>query len=119
MLSLDKTKNFDDIKTFLDTFPWIAMAKLDGLTCSLKYVNGKLISAETRGNGLEGEDVTHNAKVIASIPQNINYKNELIIDGEIICTYKDFEQFLKSNEFVTEKDIVDFAESLMVKYGLY
>lgn len=93
MLSLDKTKNFDDIKTFLDTFPWIAMAKLDGLTCSLKYVNGKLVSAETRGNGIEGEDVTHNAKVIASIPQNINYKNELIIDGEIICTYKDFEQF--------------------------
>ena len=39
MLSLDKTKNFDDIKTFLDPFPWIAMAKLDGLTCSLKYVN--------------------------------------------------------------------------------
>lgn len=93
MLSLDKTKNFDDIKSFLDNFPWIAMAKLDGLTCSLKYINGELFSAETRGNGIEGEDITHNAKVISSIPQKINYKKELVIDGEIICTYEDFEPF--------------------------
>ena len=93
MLSLEKTKDFDDIKTFLDSFEWIAMAKLDGLTCSLKYVNGELISAETRGNGIEGEDITHNAKVIASIPQKISYKEELVVDGEIICTYENFEQF--------------------------
>lgn len=96
MLSLDKTKNLDDIKTFLDTFGWIAMAKLDGLTCSLKYVNGELVSAETRGNGIEGEDITHNAKVITSIPQKINYKDELVVDGEVICTYEDFEQFKDS-----------------------
>jgi len=96
MLSLDKTKNFDDIRTFLDTFPWIAMAKLDGLTCSLKYINGELVSAETRGNGVEGEDVTHNAKIISSIPQKINYKNELVVDGEVICTYENFEQFKTS-----------------------
>ena len=96
MLSLDKTKNFDDIRTFLDTFSWIAMAKLDGLTCSLKYINGELVSAETRGNGVEGEDVTHNAKIISSIPQKINYKDELVVDGEIICTYENFEQFKTS-----------------------
>lgn len=96
MLSLDKTKNFDDIRTFLDTFSWIAMAKLDGLTCSLKYINGELTSAETRGNGVEGEDVTHNAKIISSIPQKINYKDELVVDGEIICTYENFEQFKTS-----------------------
>jgi len=93
MLSLDKTKNFDDIRTFLDSFPWIAMAKMDGLTCSLRYMNGELFSAETRGNGVEGEDITHNAKIIPSIPQRIDYKKELIVDGEIICTYEDFEQF--------------------------
>ena len=93
MLSLDKTKNFDDIKSFVKGHSWIAMAKMDGLTCSLKYINGELVSAETRGNGVEGEDVTHNAKVITSIPQKINYKNELTVDGEIICTYEDFEQF--------------------------
>jgi len=96
MLSLDKTKNFDDIRTFLDPFEWIAMAKLDGLTCSLKYVNGELVSAETRGNGIEGEDITHNAKVITLIPQRINYKNELVVDGEVICTYENFEQFKDS-----------------------
>ena len=93
MLSLDKTKNLDDIKSFIKGYSWIAMAKLDGLTCSLKYVNGELVSAETRGNGIEGEDITHNAKVIPSIPQKINYINELVVDGEIICTYEDFEQF--------------------------
>ena len=93
MLSLDKTKSIEDIKSFVNEHSWIAMAKLDGLTCSLKYIDGKLISAETRGNGIEGEDITHNAKVISSIPQIINYKKELVVDGEIICTYEDFEQF--------------------------
>ena len=96
MLSLDKTKNFDDIKSFVKNHSWIAMAKMDGLTCSLKYLNGELVSAETRGNGIEGEDITHNAKVIASIPKKINYKDELVVDGEIICTYEDFEQFKTS-----------------------
>lgn len=93
MLSLQKTKDIEDIKKFIGEKAWIAMAKMDGLTCSLRYVNGKLVSAETRGNGIIGEDVTHNAKVIPSIPQKIPYKEELIIDGEIICTYKDFESF--------------------------
>ena len=93
MLSLDKTKNIEDIKSFINGHSWIAMAKMDGLTCSLRYLDGKLVSAETRGNGIEGEDITHNAKVISSIPQTINYKKELIVDGEIICTYEDFEQF--------------------------
>jgi len=93
MLSLDKTKNIEDIKSFVNGYSWIAMAKLDGLTCSLRYANGELISAETRGNGIEGEDITHNAKVITSIPQKINYKDELVVDGEIICTYENFEQF--------------------------
>lgn len=93
MLSLEKTKNIDVIKTFIGNNNLIAMCKMDGLTCSLRYLNGSLVSAETRGNGYEGEDVTHNAMVIPSIPKIIPYKEELIIDGEIICTYKDFEEF--------------------------
>ena len=97
MLSLDKTKNLSDVKSFLNNQSYLAMAKMDGLTCSLRYLNGKLISAETRGNGIVGEDVTHNAKIISSIPQTISYTDELIVDGEIICTYKDFESF--SNEY--------------------
>ena len=93
MLSLDKTKDIKVIESFLKGHDWIIMAKMDGLTCSLKYLDGKLVSAETRGNGIVGEDITHNANVIPSIPKIIPYKEEVIIDGEIICTYKDFEKF--------------------------
>lgn len=95
MLSLDKTKDLKDVESFLKGHKWIAMAKMDGLTCSLRYVDGKLVSAETRGNGIEGEDITHNALIIPSIPKKIPFDdyNEIIVDGEIICTYKDFELF--------------------------
>ena len=96
MLSLDKTKNIKEVSDFVKNKTWIAMAKMDGLTCSLKYLHGELVSAETRGNGLIGEDVTHNAKVISSIPQKIKYTEELIVDGEIICTYEDFKPFEKT-----------------------
>ena len=93
MLSLDKTKSIDVVKSFLGNKDFICMAKMDGLTCSLRYLDGKLVSAETRGNGQVGEDILHNAIVVKNIPKRINYQNELIIDGEIICTYKDFEPF--------------------------
>lgn len=93
MLSLDKTKSIDEVKAFIGNKDYIAMAKMDGLTCSLTYNNGRLIKAETRGNGLVGEDITHNALVIKSIPNKINHKSELVIDGEIICTYNNFERF--------------------------
>lgn len=93
MLSLDKTKSIDEVKSFLGNKNFICMAKMDGLTCSLRYLDGKLVSAETRGNGQVGEDILHNALVVKNIPKRINYQNELIIDGEIICTYKDFEPF--------------------------
>ena len=93
MLSLDKTKSIEDIKSFIGNKDYIVMAKMDGLTCSLTYENGRLVKAETRGNGLIGEDITHNAIVVKNIPKKINYKNELIVDGEIICTNKDFEEF--------------------------
>ena len=93
MLSLDKTKDVDVIKSFFGNQDRIAMCKMDGLTCSLTYENGRLISAETRGDGAVGEDITHNALVIPSIPNRINYSERLVIDGEIVCTYYDFENF--------------------------
>ena len=93
MLSLNKTKNIEDIDKFLQNYDFIAMAKLDGLTCSLRYLNGELVSAETRGDGKTGEDILHNALVISSIPKKISYWKELIVDGEIICTYINFEEF--------------------------
>ena len=93
MLSLDKTKSLTDVLNFVGNKNFLAMCKMDGLTCSLTYRNGELFSAETRGNGIIGEDILHNAKTLSSIPLKIPYKDELIIDGEIICTYKDFENF--------------------------
>jgi DNA ligase (NAD+) len=97
MLSLAKTKNWADFVNYFSNIgsgkDIVLMPKLDGLTCSLRYINGELVSAETRGNGQEGEDILHNAKVIDSIPNKIDYKDELIIDGEVICTYKNFENW--------------------------
>ena len=93
MLSLAKTKSIDEVNEFLNNREAIIMCKMDGLTCSLTYENGKLVRAETRGDGIVGEDVTHNALVIPSIPKRIPYKERLVIDGEIICRYRDFEAF--------------------------
>lgn len=96
MLSLQKSKELEDIRSFVKDHDWIAMAKMDGLTCSLYYRGGRLVRAETRGNGFVGEDITHNARVIPSIPKNIlctKENEEVIVDGEIICTYEDFESF--------------------------
>lgn len=93
MLSLDKTKDINEVQKFIYYNDYIAMAKMDGLTCSLKYVNGKLVSAETRGNGFIGEDILHNALQVKNIPKRIDFKDELIVDGEIICTYENFKEF--------------------------
>ena len=93
MLSLEKTKALEEVKDFLGNVPYLAMCKMDGLTCSLKYYDGVLVSAETRGNGQVGENILHNARVIPSIPKNIPYKGVLVIDGEIICSKTDFKEF--------------------------
>ena len=92
MLSLDKTKSVDDVVAFLGGKHGAIMAKMDGLTCSLRYLNGQLVSAETRGNGEVGEDILHCAKTIKNIPLQINCTDEVIIDGEVIITYNDFEK---------------------------
>ena len=93
MLSLAKTKDVDEAVASMQGKDYLTMLKLDGLTCSIKYVDGKLVSAETRGNGEVGEDITHNARVIRSIPKRILYKGELVLDGEMVCKYDDFEEF--------------------------
>lgn len=95
MLSLDKSKDKEVIKSFLKNQPFVGMLKMDGLTCSLTYENGQLVKAETRGNGIEGEDILHNAKVVKNIPQTIYYKKKLVVDGEIICRKDDFAPFEK------------------------
>lgn len=117
MLSLDKTKDWEEFLDYFNKFSLkqykdiITMLKLDGLTCSLRYVNGELVSAETRGNGEVGEDILHNARVIKSIPQKINYKEELILDGEMICTYQDFEPF--SDEYKNPRNFASGSIRLL------
>ena len=94
MLSLQKTKDLSEIEKFLDNCDSLIMLKMDGLTCSLTYIDGELVSAETRGNGIIGEDVLHNALQIRSIPNYIpRISGKLVVDGEIICTTKNFEMF--------------------------
>ena len=95
MLSLEKTKDINIIRKWLKHDSMV-MAKMDGLTCSLAYKNGKLVSAETRGNGKIGEDITANAMTLSSIPKTIPNKNDVVIDGEVICKYNDFEEFSDS-----------------------
>ena len=111
MLSLDKTKSIDVISSFINGKDYVAMAKMDGLTCSLHYLDGKLVSAETRGNGIEGEDILHNALVVKNIPNKINYKEELIVDGEIICTYEDFKLF--ENEYKNPRNFASGSIRLL------
>ena len=93
MLSLAKTKNWNEFIRYFGSKDVIGMVKMDGITGSLHYINGELVSAETRGNGEIGEDIFHNIKTVKTVPQKIPYKDELIVDGEIICTYDDFKPF--------------------------
>ena len=93
MLSLDKTKDIEVLKSFIGDREYVVMPKYDGLSCSLLYKKGKLVRAETRGNGQVGEDITHNAMVIPSIPKRINDESEeVIVDGEIICRNNIFQK---------------------------
>lgn len=93
MLSLPKTKSIEEIDLFVRDYDYIIMPKFDGLTCSLTYENGQLVRAETRGDGHIGENILHNAKVIKNIPTIIDYNKKLVVDGEVICKYNDFEEF--------------------------
>ena len=92
MLSLDKTKNVNQLKQFAGNKNCFLSVKCDGLTTSLHYKDGKLIAAETRGDGENGISVLENALTIRNIPQTIPYKDELIIDGETIIGWETFRQ---------------------------
>jgi DNA ligase (NAD+) len=91
LLSLDKTKSYSDLYSFLSDKVGIFMLKADGLTVRLEYDDGKLIRATTRGNGEIGEDITHNAKTFRNIPLTIPYHNAIAIEGEAIIHVNDFD----------------------------
>lgn len=92
MLSLDKCHSAKEVANFSKDSELVAMTKMDGLTVTIRYENGKLISAETRGNGEEGKDITEHVKQFDNVPLSIEYKDTLVIDGEAIITYEDFEK---------------------------
>lgn len=92
MLSLDKTKSREDLRDFVGEREALLSWKMDGLTIVLTYRNGKLIKAVTRGNGVVGEVITNNAMTFVNLPHSIPYKGELVIRGEAIITYSDFEK---------------------------
>ena len=111
MLSLAKTKEAKEVAEFVKGYDWCGMFKMDGLTCSLTYIDGKLSHAETRGNGEVGEDITHNIMVIPSIPKEIPNKEVTIIDGEIICRLDDFENF--KNEYKNPRNFASGSIRLL------
>jgi len=92
MLSLNKTKDREELRQWVLDKEAILSWKLDGLTVVLTYNDGKLAKAVTRGNGEIGEVVTGNAKTFQNLPLSISYKGELIIRGEAVITYSDFEE---------------------------
>lgn len=103
MLSLDKTKDVDTLAAFLGEKEGILSWKMDGLTNVITYNNGELVKALTRGNGEIGENITNNAKVYKNIPVKIPYKGELVLRGESIITYSEFERINGEIEDVTAK----------------
>lgn len=92
MLSLDKTKDLEALRSFIGPRKTLLSWKLDGLTIVLTYRDGELFKAVTRGNGIIGEVVTNNARVFDNIPLKIPYRGELILRGEAIITYSEFER---------------------------
>lgn len=99
MLSLDKTKSVDELIEFIGDKDCFLSVKADGLTTSLHYINGKLIGAETRGNGVRGIECLHNVLTMKNVPKEIPYKDELIIDGETIIGW---DTFRKINDKLSE-----------------
>lgn len=103
MLSLDKTKDTSALGDFIGSQPTLLSWKLDGLTIVLTYENGSLQKAVTRGNGVVGEVVTNNARTFANLPLQIPYKGTLVLRGEAIITYSDFEKINSEIEDVDSK----------------
>ncbi len=101
MLSLDKTKDVEELRAFAGDQNVVMSWKMDGLTIVLTYQGGELTKAVTRGNGEVGEVITGNARVFKNVPLRIPYQGELILRGEAVIGYKDFERI---NEEIPDAD---------------
>lgn len=117
MLSLDKTKSVNDLRKFAVNNQCVLSVKCDGLSLSLHYNNGKLISAETRGNGIEGSDVLNNVLTIKNIPHKIPYTKDLVIDGEVIIDWNTFntinERLPENQKYKHPRNLVSGSLTLL------
>lgn len=108
LLSLGKTTSIQEFSAYFQGKPLNLMGKMDGLTASLLYRDGVLVSAESRGNGEVGEDITHNARTFINLPQRIPFTGELILDGECIITYPAFREIIRreNTEYKNPRNLV-------------
>ena len=101
MLSLNKTKDREELRTWLGDQKGLLSWKLDGLTVALTYENGRLVQGVTRGNGAEGELITANVLACKNVPKSISHKGRTVIRGEAVIKYSDFE---KINAAIVDAD---------------
>ena len=104
--SLGKTQDKNELNKFINNKKSIGMLKLDGLTTDIIYENGELIEGSTRGNGLVGENITHNVKTYTNIPKTIKHKGRVHVVGESIITYDVFDEINKNKEIVKIDHII-------------
>ena len=113
MLSLEKCKTVEELVKFANGKELVASIKLDGLTCSLLYENGLLVSAETRGDGYTGSDITEHVKHFLNVPLKINKSDTYVIDGEAIITDEDFAEINKNGEYKNSRNLASGTLSVL------
>lgn len=113
MLSLEKCHTVDELLKFMNNKDTIASIKLDGLTCSLTYKDGVLVSAETRGNGYIGSDITEHIKQFKNVPFKINKDGTYIVDGEAIINDEDFAEINKDGEYKNSRNLASGTLSVL------
>lgn len=105
MLSLDKCHSVEEIKKFAAGHDIVASIKLDGISCRLIYQDGELVGAESRGNGIEGNNILQHVKQFTNVPLHINKKGKYVIDGEALIKLDDFEEINKKGEYKNSRNL--------------
>lgn len=106
VFSIEELKSFDERvrkQLNLEEIDYTVEAKIDGLSSAIEYVKGEYVTGATRGNGIEGEDVTENIRTIKSVPKKLNERVDLIVRGEVFISKKDFEKMNEEQEILGEK----------------
>lgn len=105
MRSLDKCHTVEEIKKFAAGHNVVASIKLDGISCRLIYQDGELVGAESRGNGIEGNDILQHVKQFTNVPLHINKKGKYVVDGEALIKLDDFEEINKKGEYKNSRNL--------------